>query len=433
MNKIFLKGSAVTIILVSAFFFGCSDDSDVGLGIIPEDRLIITKTSDTISMEAYTYRMDSIITSNVSSVLLGSYDDPVFGKVQAGFVIQITPGSTDGFGSGAVADSMVLSLRYSSDSLVPIYGNQTATMDFLAQEIHTKLYQDSNYYNNYRIEWLNLGEEIVNTPFVPESGINDTAVLDIHLTQIFAQRIIDDYELWNDIVDPTDTFFTDYFNGMYVKSNDIPYAGSISTFNIFDAYSGVVLYYHNSSDTLNLSFSISQSSARFNLYNHAHDVPGFPNLDNPETQQDSVVYLQGLGGLKVKIEIPMLDQIKEEGIWGVNRAELIIPAENTLLTQESTYPAPLRTNLYGIDDEGGLIPIEDYISSVGYTGISYEDNSYIFDLTYNIQQVLSGAVENNGFFLYPTNNYVNPSRVVITSPQHSTNKMKLILTLRKLD
>ncbi len=433
MNKIFLRSTAVTIILVSAFFFGCNDDSDIGLGIIPKDRLIVMGTSDTISIEAYTYPVDSIITSSTASVLLGSYDDPIFGKVQAGFVLQITPGATAGFGTDAIADSMVLSLRYNTDSLVPIYGNQSATMNFLAQEIKTKLYQDSIYYSNYREEWLNLSEVVIDTTFAPEDGRNDTAVLNVHLNKIFAQRIVDDYHEWHDDVSPTDTSFYDYFNGMYIKSNDIPYDGSISTFNIFDSYSKVVLYYHNSTDTLELSFFISQASTRFNLFNHVHDAVGFlPDLDNPEVKQDSVVYLQGLGGLKVKIKIPELDQIKEDGRWGVNRAELVIPAENNLLTEESKYPAPLKTNLYGVNSDGDLLFLDDYIGSTGYLGVNYEENNYIFDVTYHIQQILSGVVENNGFDLFPVANYVNPSRVALTGPKHS-NKMKLILTLRKLD
>ena len=432
MNKFFLKSTAVATILVSAFFFGCNKDDGAGLGIIPEDKLIVLEASDTIEIKSYTYRIDSITTSGVSSVLLGSYDDPIFGKTQAGFVIQITPGSIDGFGEDAVADSMVLSLRYASDSLVPIYGDQSKLMNFIAQEIHTELHSDSSYYNNHRIEWLNPIEELVNTTFTPEDGRNDTSVLSVHLDQLFAKRIIDDYDKWNDIVEPTDTFFTDYFNGMYIKSNEIPYAGSISTFSIFDGLSEVILYYHNSKDTLELSFSISQTSPRFNLFDYAHDVPSFPNLDNPEIQEDSVLYLQGLGGLKVKIEIPVLDKLKEEGNWAVNRAELVLPVEDKLLTLEDTYAAPLSTSIYGINDDGDLQFLPDYIGATGYLGVSYTDNSYIYDLTFIIQQILSGSVENNGFFLFPAANTTNPSRVVLTGPKHS-NRMKLILTMRKLN
>jgi len=433
MNKNILFGTVVTLMLVSAFFFGCNKSADSGIGIIPKDELIVLESSDTIDIEAYTYPVDSIVTSNVSSVLLGSYDDPIFGKVQAGFVMQITPGATSGFGAGAKADSMILFLRYASDSLVPIYGEMRETMDFIAHEVTTKLYNDSNYYSTYKPEWLNLGDELANTTFIPEDGRKDTVTLDIHLNETFAQRIIRDYEEWHDDVEPTDTSFYDYFKGMYVKSNDIPYNGSISTFSILDGFSKVVLYYHNDDDTLELSFSISQFSARFNMFSHEHDAPGFlPDLENPEATQDSVVYLQGTGGSKVKIKIPGLDEIKKSGLWGVNRAELVLPVEDSTLTFEDEYLAPQKANIFGITDEEGLQFLDDYVSDAGYIGVNYDENKYIFDITYRVQQIFSGSIENNGFFIFPTNNYINPSRVVLTGPKHS-NRMKLILTKRKLD
>lgn len=448
MNKKFLLSTAVVLMLVSAFFFGCKKSADAGIGIIPEDKLILLESSDTINIEAYTYPIDSIITSNTSVVLLGSYDDRIFGKVQAGFVIQILPGATSGFGNGAIADSMILSLRYASDSVVPLYGEQGATMNFVAQEITTQLYRDTSYYNTYQPDWLNLTDELVNTTFIPEDGRNDTVTLDIPLNLVFGQKIIDNYEFWHDDVEPTDTSFYDFFQGMYIKSNDIPYDGSISTFNIMDALSKAVLYYHNDDDTLALSFVISQYSTRFNMFSHLHDASGFlPDLDNPGVVQDSVVYMQGIGGLKVKIKMPGLDKIKESGLWGVNRAELVLPVEDKILTDENQYPAPLKANISGITDEGGLQILDDYYNFETriHLGIPYVDNKYVFDITYRVQQILSGSVENNGFYLFPESSFlyrasdqsvistsINPSRVVLTGPEHS-NRMKLILTLRKLD
>ena len=201
-----------------------------------------------------------------------------------------------------------------------------------------------------------------------------------------------------------------------------------------DGLSKVVLYYHNDDDdSLELSFSISQYSTRFNLFSHVHDAPGFlPDLNNPESKQDSVLYMQGLGGLKVKVKIPALDKMRESGLWGVNRAELVLPAENKLITSEINYPAPLKANILGLTDEGELQFLDDYVGAANYLGVDYSDNKYTFDITYRVQRILSGSIANNGFFLFPVSDFINPSRVVLTGPEHS-NRMKLILTLRKLD
>ncbi len=434
MNKNIFLGTAVALILVSAFFFGCKENSQAGIGIVPKDVLIQFESSDTIDIEAYTNRVNSIVTSNTSSVLLGSYDDPIFGKVQAGFVIQIQPGSSSGFGTGAVADSIVLSLRYASDSLVPIYGTQGQTMDFIAQEITTKLYKDTIYYSNQSPESLNLTDELVNTTFVPKDGRKDTVILDIHLNKDFGQKIVDNYDFWHDDEEPADTSFYDFFSGMYIKSNDIPFNGSISTFSIIDQYSKVVLYYHNSvEDSLSLNFSISQFSTRFNMFSHEHDAPDFlPDLDNPEAKQDTVVYLQGIGGLKVHIKIPELDEIKKSGLWGVNKAELVLPVHHT--NETGLYPVPLEVKIFGVSDEEERLFLDDYYnySNNSYLGVDYTDNKYRFDITYRVQQILSGSIENNGFYIFPSSDYINPSRVVLTGPGHS-NRMKLILTLQNLD
>lgn len=432
MNKNYILNAAFALILLSAFFFGCNKDTDDAIGIIPKNKLIQIGTNDTISINAYTYRVDSVISSKVSNVLLGSYYDPIFGNSKSEFVIQITPGATSGFGTNAVADSLVLSLRYSADSLSPIYGNMSSPLTFNAFEVGTELYPDSSYYSNLDPTRLELTDELANITFTPQDGRNDTVMLDVQLAQSLGQKIIDNYDFWYDDVAPADTSFYDFFSGIYVKTNDMPYDGSLSSFNIMDPLSKAVLYYHNDTDTLTLSFIISQFSTRFNLFSHLHNAPNFPDLDNPEAHQDSVVYLQGTGGLKVKIEIPELDTIKDSGLWGVNRAELVLSAEDVFLTNETNYPAPLSANLLIIDDEGGLDFLADYIGKTGYLPAAYKDNKYIFDITYSVQQILSGALKNNGFYLFPSSDYDNPSRVVLTGPDH-TNKMKLILTLRKLE
>jgi hypothetical protein len=433
MNKKYILNAAFALILLSAFFFGCNKDADNAIGIIPKDKLIQIGTNDTININAYTYRVDSVVSSGVSNVLLGSYSDPIFGDSKSEFVIQITPGTISGFGTNPVADSIVLSLRYSSDSLRPIYGNKSAPILFNAFEIGTKLYPDSNYYSNLDPTVLNLTNELANISFYPEDGRNDTTILDIQLAQSLGQRIIDNYGKWHDNTAPADTSFYDYFSGIYVKTNDMPYDGSLNTFSIMDPLSKAVLYYHNDTDTLTLSFGISQFSTRFNLFSHLHNSPGLPDLEHPENQQDSVVYLQGTGGLKVKLDFPGLDSIKKSGLWGVNRAELVFSAEDKLLTDEVNYQAPLSANLLRVADEGDELEfVDDYVGEKGYIAVAYNDNKYIFDITYTIQQILSGALKNNGFYLFPSSNYDNPSRVVLTGPKHS-NKMKLILTLRKLD
>lgn len=434
MNKknIFLT-IAVTLIWFSAFFFSCSDPTDVGIGIIPEDALIKLETFDTIAIEAYTYKDDSVLSSKVASGILGSYIDPVFGKSKSSFVMQISPGAFNGFGTNPVADSMKLFLRYIADSTAPLYGNMTAEMMFKVSEVKTNLSVDSAYYTFYKREWLDLGEVLADTSYFPKDGRNDTIALSINLNTVFGQRIINDFDEWNDVEDPRDTSFTDYFKGMYIESNDIGYNGSLSIFNLLNAETKAILYYHNDNDTLSLSFIVPNISVRFNMIEHLYDAPGFlPDLNNPESAEDSVVYIQGLGGLKTKLKIPGLNSLKNSGLWGVNKAEIILHSENSTISKEDDFPAPPKLRILAIKPDGSTEFVVDYIGESSYLGVKYENGSYLFDITYYVQQILSGAIENDGFYILSDSNYDNPSRVVITGTKHQ-NPLKMKLTLRKLN
>jgi len=434
MNKknIFLT-IAVTSILVSAFFFGCKDATDAGIGIIPEDALVKLESFDTLAISAYTYQDDSVLSSKISKGLLGCYIDPVFGKTRASFVTQIAPGIFNDFGTNAIADSMRLFLRYNADTTAPIYGNMNTQMLFKIYEINSELAIDSNYYTWYKPEWLDLGNVLADTLYYPQDGRNDTIIFNVSLSKTFAQQLIDDFDEWNDVEDPRDTSFLDYFNGIYIESSPIGVDGSLTIFDLLDAETKAILYYHNDEDTLSLTFYTPTIGIRFNMIEQIYDASGFlPDLDNPEAKEDSVVYIQGLGGLKVKLKMPGLDSLKNAGSWGVNKAEIILKTEENILTNELTFPAPLDLNIYAINEDGSIEYVTDYIGQSSYLGAPYEDGVYKFDITYYVQQILNGDVENNGLYIVSGKSNIDPSRVVLTGTKHS-NPLKLALTLRKLD
>jgi hypothetical protein len=432
-NKNIFITIAVTFIGVSAFFFGCTDPTDAGIGIIPEDALIKLESFDTLAIEAYTYKDDSVLSSKVAYGILGSYIDPVLGKTKSGFVMQIVPGAISGFGNNPIADSMKLFLRYIADSTAPLYGNMSSEMLLKVYEVKSNLSMDTTYYTFYKPEWLDLGEVLAQTNYFPEDGRNDTVMLAADLNTSFGQRIMDNYDEWNDVADPRDTSFLDYFKGMYIESNDIGYDGSLSIFNLLNSETKAVLYYHNDEDTLELSFLVPNISVRFNMIEHLYDASGFlPDLDNPESVEDSVVYIQGLGGLKARLKMPGLDSLKKSGLWGVNKAEIILHSENSSLTQEDDFPAVPQLKILAIKPDGSTEVVTDYIGETSYLGVNYENGSYLFDITYYVQKILSGEIENDGFYILSNSDYYNPSRVVITGTKHQ-NPLKMRLTLRKLN
>lgn len=78
----------LALVLISAFFFSCETDTDIGLDLIDSKTGVFF--TDTLSLSYGTYQMDSVITSGQNFALIGVANDPLFGKVKATSYLQPT-------------------------------------------------------------------------------------------------------------------------------------------------------------------------------------------------------------------------------------------------------------------------------------------------------------------------------------------------------
>ena len=416
LNKIYL------FVLVSALFFACNDTTNVGMSLIPENDLIVIGTNDTMEIQAYTYKIDSTITSSSSYAIIGSYIDPVFGSVQSSFVSQTKIEVSTDFGTLPELDSIVLQLRYKST--VPVsYGHTINSHSLNVYEIDYDLTADTTYYSNFNQERITKKEPALASINYSYNNRDNDSILFIKLSDTYGNKIL------NSISDWTDADFNDYFNGIWIKPADNPEDGSITFFDINSTDTKVILYYQNSDeDSLSYDFVINSLCFRMNLFTHNYGNI-LTDLDNPEAQQDTVVYVQGFQGLKSKILIPELDILKEEGGWAVNKAELIATITNE--SDIESYSAPTQMSIYGINDEDEMIYLNQYLASDSYLGIINYENKYKFDITHRVQQILAGEANNDGFYILAMNALNNPSRVILGGANHQ-NRMKLVLTLTKI-
>lgn len=111
-----LLGVAVTVLS------SCNDNLyQLGYSIQPEEDNI-NVTTGTLSPQATTVKVDSIY-MKTSYPALGEYTDPVYGTIKSDYIGQFYYSETSKFKSGAVIDSVRLSISYSSyigDSLAPM-------------------------------------------------------------------------------------------------------------------------------------------------------------------------------------------------------------------------------------------------------------------------------------------------------------------------
>jgi hypothetical protein len=475
MYKKQLMFFASLLMLFSAFFFGCDQEKfDAGIELVPDSLRINTGADDNYTVEAYTYKVEKLRTNNASKVLLGSYTDPILGKINASFVTELIPSSTnvDPLKTDSTElDDLMLYLRYPLSGL-RVYGDSTMPIRIKVMEIKKYLsYSDTIYSNFMESElmavlidtitfnpkqiitdaddaaedkyWELIEEELADTANGKQP---DTASIErpdpVHLLAIKLPENLRDRI--TDLVTSSINDFTTFaqqFNGLYLTIDDSdpnPNPNSISIFDYTDAETKVSLHYHYDSDTTDMGrsydFSLGGATTRFNLFNSNY-LPGIENLTN---EQDTVIYLHGTAGLRAKIMFPDLDEKIKEGLYAVNRAELIFQVENG--TEEGIYPVPNNLILKRIadeDEEFDEYPLEEYsildqygnISS--YSGATYNNGEYKFDITSYMQKVFKEDYDNNGLFLSIPDESINPSRVVLTSGEHS-NRIKLKLTLTKL-
>jgi hypothetical protein len=104
--------------------------------------------------------------------------------------------------------------------------------------------------------------------------------------------------------------FLEYFNGIFVTVEDINSEGAIVYYDLLSDKSKMVLYYQDSvGGNHEFDFVINSNCQRINAYTHDYSLGSDLNslmIDN-FTVTDSVLYLQGMGGVKAKIKFPFIN------------------------------------------------------------------------------------------------------------------------------
>ena len=440
MNKVIrlklkqLLPKTVFTVLVAAglILTGCNADEQLGLDIQPPGDELNAVKSDTFLITAYTRQADSVRTDETAVSLAGYYTDPVFGPTKASFCTQLRLSGTDvNFGDNVVIDSVILHLEYYT-----IYGNnkQNNRMTFNVYELSEAISLDSSY---YAFSPIASGRKLGGKSFLPNN--EDSVYLGgkILAPQL---RIPLDKNLGKEIVEASamgymapNAVFQDFFHGISVIPTSENPNGSIISFDVLSANSGLTIYYHNDSDTLSYKFNITTSCARYSNFNHFSFAGGNPDLlaqingDTALGQQK--LYLQPLSGTEAVLKFPDVTALADDVFSVViNRAELFIPADLSDITNES-YPRPVKLALVALDEDGDYAFLSDNtIDSETYGGTYDSDlGCYRFVITRHMQDIITGGKMSYGYVLLVSGTSIYGNRVVLNGPE-STNPMRLELT-----
>ncbi len=413
-----LLGAAGAMVL--CFLMSCKEPGTAGLEVLPSNDLLHVIFSDTATVKGYTVDEDSLISTNNSSSLAGSYSDPVFGFSRAGFYAQMIPLKlAPNFGVEPQADSVLLTLSWSG-----AYGDTTfpsVAQKLNVYQINQDLHRDSTYYSSDSILYSTfLGGSDVN----PQTG--DTVITLRLDTAAFRNIILG--QGGQATLGSVSSFLT-YFKGIYVTPDPANTGNRIHSINLASILSRLHIYYHNATDTGSYDLAVDTKLTCVTVNHFYHDYVGAavdPYRNNPLL--DDKIYIQAMSGLKAKLELPYLTNYLQLGHIAINKAELVMRAD--VSTSVNIAPAS-QLAVQGIDSNGISIFTPDYFESLSFRGGEFDasTSTYKTNITRFVQQVLTGKTTDRGLYLvvYGGAVFANRSIVFGTGPL-SPEKIKLQIT-----
>ncbi|HTX89239.1 MAG TPA: DUF4270 domain-containing protein [Bacteroidales bacterium] len=432
-------------IAVSFLATSCKKDPyAIGLDLLPPSDTLSVKTIDTVTVIAYSVLQDSIRTDETSTNMLGSLMDPYFGITTASFCTQFRlSAEAPSFGTDPVMDSLILSFRYDG-----IYGDSTAPQHIRVYELSNDIFLDSAYYSNRVPE--HYGTPIADYQFTPDLKDSvrvgtgkEAAQLRIRLDKVsryFGDKIL--YAPASALA--TNTSFIEFMKGLYIEAAPRSNGGGLVTFNMDNVLTKMTIYFHNSTgDSLSFDFSITSNCPRFNTFDHNGYINADPLLRMQVLNHDTLLgkntlYVQGLGGIRTRVRLPFIKDLKKFGNIAINNAILVFKNIET----DTTLAPPPNLNLFVVDSLGRIGVLLDSDEGTIYFDGTYNRTArtYKFRLTRQVQNILLGKLKNYDLYIMannPVTSQILPNRVQLIGskpdmPDYSESRMQLQVTYTSL-
>lgn len=438
---------AIGFACMAITFWSCTDElSKAGLGLLPAGDLVQVGLVIDKNIQAYTTTDEIQRTDEPSYNLLGTFNDPIFGKTSADFACQFRLGAYPDFSKNAQIDSLVLYLLY-----VEKYGDTITPQKLRVYELASDLSFDNKYYQNVDLKGMSKGEILAEKNYVPKFRLDsltntygstkkipkDTVIQTIAIK--LSQKLIQKLMAADSLTMSDNDKFLAYFKGLYIEAGELNQGGAI--LNIYTLASGsrMVLHYHNSEkDSLYFNYNINENSARVSRFAHDYSKTTFAARLDKQESQDSLIYLQTTGGLRTKILIPNLDNWSDSSNFTINKAELVFQVDSTI-TNLINYLPSQQLVIAAIDSVGKSYLPSDYSFSPLYYGGAYnsKDKTYRFNIAKHMQEAIEAKKLNKknksnlGFYLETPFRNSSYRRVVLKGATSKTG-IRLEITYSKL-
>lgn len=392
--------------------YSCKKDKDIlGANVQDETDVLNAQYSDTATIWAHTIYGDSTASFNDAIKFIGSNQDPVFGRTDASLYTKFNlPNNITNvsFGDDANLVSSEIILAVKSIDFVGDYQTPLTYQVFeMNQNIPTGTLNYSNKKNAYNAGSL-LGTftgtfDVMNGLFVIRIPVNST----------YASAILNNPQYLTDNATFQNTYRGFYITTKSTNLNPVSAQGAITRIDLDNALSGFYLYYQNgtvlsSKETKTFRAPFGGTDAvRFNEFKYNY-LNGSNNLLSQQLLGDSIagkqaLFLKGMGGTRIKMQIPFLTNFASKQKISINKAEIIFKVDLGINGNDSKYIPPLKIAILGIDSLSREIFTFDQQSAIDfarYGGTYDSDNKqYTFNISRDIQILMNGKRKNLGFYV----------------------------------
>jgi len=442
-------------LLISLFILNsCKNQDTVGFTLGTKGTLSGTLV-DTTTIFTKTTTDDSVVTSGIAKCPLGYINDPIFGTTQSDLITDLNlPGMTSTSGNlpyalpaGTITiDSAVLILKYAQG----FYGDSSAygTSKYVVNvyQLSQRQADGATYYSN--TAWANQGtilgstsmlkynfaprpntKVIIDSDATGKAPVPDTVApqIRIPINQSFVRT-----SLFNASAAQLNSnlIFKNNVKGLYITIDKTQSTGTGGTMMINGDSVSMNVYIRSASGTVIDTAVVNLPVLQHASYIHGVRSTVFQNaITNKTTLTDSLVYLQGLAGSRVKVSFPYIDSLfSHRNVGGVNnviinRAELVvtmrpvsgdIPGYLVPLPRLSLYQLDIAHQRVELPDATGL-STADAVGAFGgfYSIYSKPANTYHFLVTSYLQNLITNKLIDYGTYLAPIDT-TNTTSVDIT-------------------
>ena len=440
--------TGIILFLTSLLLIAC-EANEIGSEIQPtEDKMSVKTDSFTVSATS------ALITDRYSEsdkLLLGNYEDPIYGSAKFDFLAEFRYLNAD-YPSTAKATSVQVVMYYKT-----FFGDSTAVQEATVYQLNNPLKFEENYTTDIELsefcdksEVLGKKVYVAYDPTVPDSIQNlddycNTVRVDLPLS--IGEKLISDRSITT-----SQTNFLNLLKGIYVTNE---FTGqvvlNVDSVNLEVAYDYV--------PKASKPDSIVNAVRVYPVNKETTGVLRISNVKVPEIESipDSLVYLSSFVGMVPKVEIPV-DRIRERlgyvdgDIISINNMSLVLeealcadssltdlkmPSYVILIREadidkfftQSLYPAEGINTVLGVYEKDirayRFNNIADYLHTILYTNAEADEINPFYVLP------ITGVTDIEGTDAVIRHQF-RPSGIRLRSPQNENSNMRLSVTYTKL-